>query len=161
MLTIVRHMGAYLATIGRFVLLARVVYGCQDQSVAAQLRADERRLIGELDEDHTCYVVASVNGVPFRMLVDTGSSDLGFNRSHLRRLGLNGRRLIFNEFVDTSNGKVRSASIIVHELRLGTFVLHNVQASVDDTEKADPVLGMSVIRYMHLEIGRDGCELRW
>jgi predicted aspartyl protease len=56
---------------------------------------------------------------------------------------------------------VRTAPIVVHELRIGGFVLHDVQAVVDYTGTDAPLLGMSVIKYMHLEIGRDGCELRW
>jgi hypothetical protein len=32
-------------------------------------------------------------------------------------------------------------------------------AGFDASQQA--LLGMSVIRYMHLEIGADGCELRW
>lgn len=123
---------------------------------------DNHRLVGHLDEDYTCYVDATVNGVPFRMLVDTGSNDLAFNRSHLRKLHINAKRLIYSQLISTPNGTIKSAPIEVHELRIGAFVLHDVPAMVDPEWGADePLLGMSVIRYMHLDIDGDGCQLRW
>jgi clan AA aspartic protease (TIGR02281 family) len=151
---------AKLQTVGMIVLLVGVTYGHQHSSVAAQL-SDDNRLIGQFDRDYGCYINVMVDGVPFRMLVDTGSDDLAFNRNHLRKLGLNAKRLSYSVSIGTSNGIVRSALIMVHELRIGSFVLHDVQAVVDDAGADEPLLGMSVIKYMHLEIGRDGCELRW
>jgi clan AA aspartic protease (TIGR02281 family) len=151
---------AKLQAVGMIALLAGVGYGHQHSSVAAQL-SDDHRLIGQFDGDYGCYISVMVDGVQFRMLVDTGSDDLAFSRSHLRKLGLNAKRLSYSESIDTSNGTVRSAPIVVHELRIGSFVLHDVQAVVDDAGADEPLLGMSVIKYMRLEIGRDGCELRW
>ena len=51
--------------------------------------------------------------------------------------------------------------IVVHELRIGALVLHDVGARVDYGGMDVPLLGMSVIKYMHLELDRHGCELRW
>jgi clan AA aspartic protease (TIGR02281 family) len=130
-------------------------------SMAGQSTDADRRLAGHIDEGYGCYVDAMVDGAQFRMLVDTGSDDLAFNRSHLRKLGLGAKQLTHNVAVQTSSGTVRSAPIVVHELRIGTFVMHNVEATVDYAGLSEPLLGMSVIKHMHLEIGRDGCELRW
>ena len=128
--------------------------------MAARLSNDDHRLAGQFDQDYGRYVDATVDGVPFRMLADTGSDELAFNRSHLRKLGLGARRLRYSQSVDTSHGIVRSAPIVAHELRTGNSVLHDVQAVVDYAGTDESLLGMSVIKYMHLEIGRDGCELR-
>jgi clan AA aspartic protease (TIGR02281 family) len=130
--------------------------------VSAQSSDDDHRFAGQLDRDYACYVDTLVDGVPFRMLVDTGSDDLAFNRSHLGKLGLNAKRLTYSQSISTANGLIRSAPIEVHELRIGTFVLYDVPAMVDYAGGEDePILGMSVIKYMHLEIDHDGCELRW
>jgi clan AA aspartic protease (TIGR02281 family) len=150
-----------LQTAGIIVLLAGGVYGSQHSSAAAQLPDNAHRFAGRLDENYGCYVDATVDGVPFRMLVDTGSDDLAFNRSHLGKLGLNAKRLSYSRSISTSNGTVRSAPIVVHELRIGAFVLHDVEALVDYGGMDEPLLGMSVIKYMHLELDRNGCELRW
>jgi clan AA aspartic protease (TIGR02281 family) len=154
-------VNARLQLVAVIALVASTAYGYQRPSVAAPLSEDDHQLAGQFDQDYGCYVDATVDGVPFRMLVDTGSDDLAFNRSHLRKLGLNPKRLAYSQLVDTSNGSMRSAPIVVHELRIGGFVLHDVQAVVDYAGADVPLLGMSVIKYMRLEIGRDGCELRW
>jgi clan AA aspartic protease (TIGR02281 family) len=154
-------VSARLQAVGVIALLAGAGYGSQHPSVAAQLSDDDHRLAGQIDQDYGCYVDATVDGVPFRMLVDTGSDDLAFNRSHLRKLGLNAKRLTYSRSFATPNGIARSAPIVVHELRIGAFVLHDVEATVDYGGMDEPLLGMSVIKYMHLEISREGCELRW
>jgi clan AA aspartic protease (TIGR02281 family) len=143
------------------IALLATCFGYQGQSMAAPPPGDDHRFAGHIEDGYGCYVDATVDGVPFRMLVDTGSDDLAFNRSHLRKLRLSAKRLAFTVPIRTSNGTVRSAPIVVHELRIGAFVLRDVEAMVDDTGISEPLLGMSVIKHMHLEIGGDGCELRW
>jgi aspartyl protease family protein len=150
-----------LQAMGIIVVLAGGIYGSQHSSAAAQLPDNAHKFAGRLDENYGCYVDATVDGVPFRMLVDTGSDDLAFNRNHLDKLGLNAKRLSYSRSISTSNGIVRSAPIVVHELRIGAFVLHDVGALVDYGGMDEPLLGMSVIKYMHLELDRNGCELRW
>ena len=56
----------------------------QAAEVSEQAADDNHQVAGDLDQDYACYVNATVDGVPFRMLVDTGSDDLAFNRNHLR-----------------------------------------------------------------------------
>ena len=149
-----------LQAFGVIALLA-VCCGYQHPTMAAQPSDGDHRLAGHIDEGYGCYVDTTVVGVLFRMLVDTGSDDLAFNRRHLKKLGLSEKQLAYTVPIHTSNGTVRSAPIVVHELRIGAFVLHDVEAMVDYTGISVPLLGMSVIQHMHLEIGRDGCELRW
>ncbi|HUB44984.1 MAG TPA: retropepsin-like aspartic protease [Acetobacteraceae bacterium] len=153
-------MSAQFQAVGVIVLLIGAAYGDQHSLVAAHW-SEDRRIIGQLDQDDGCYIDVIVDNVPFRMLVDTGSNDLAFNRSHLEKLGLNKKGLTYSEAIDTSNGTIQSAPIVVHELRIGGFVLHDLQAMVDSEGTDEPLLGMSVIKYMQLEIGRNGCELRW
>jgi aspartyl protease family protein len=153
-------VSAKMQAAGVIALLA-AFFGYQRPTIAAPPSDGHHRLAGHMDEGYSCYVDTTVDGVPFRMLVDTGSDDLAFNRSHLRKLRLNPKRLAYTVPIHTSNGTVRSAPIVVHELRIGGFVLHDVEAMVDNTGVNEPLLGMSIIRHMHLEIGSDGCELRW
>jgi aspartyl protease family protein len=142
-------------------LLASATYGDEPPTVAARLSDGGHRISGRLDQDYACFVDATVDGVRFQMLVDTGSDALVFNRSHLRKLGLDAKRLSYSQAPSTSNGLGRAAPIVVHNLRIGTFVLHDVPAVVDYAGMDEPLLGMSVMKYMHLELDRGGCELRW
>jgi clan AA aspartic protease (TIGR02281 family) len=154
-------MNPRLQAISLIALLAASGFCHLQPSLAAQLSHDDHRLAGRLDLDDGCYVGSTVDGVPFQMLVDTGSNELVFNRNHLRKLRINAKRLAYSRTARTSNGIARSAPFVVRELRIGAFVLHNVPAVVDYAGMDEPLLGMSVIKYMNLEIGRDGCELRW
>jgi clan AA aspartic protease (TIGR02281 family) len=120
-----------------------------------------RRIVGRLDEYHQCHVDGTVNGVPFTFLVDTGASSLAFNRDHARQLGINAAGLHYNQPMETANGTGHAASITVHELNLGGFVLTDIPAQVDYAGAGEPLIGMSVMKYMQLDIGRGGCALRY
>jgi clan AA aspartic protease (TIGR02281 family) len=154
-------MSAQLQAVGLIALLAGAGFGYQPPPPAARFSDDDHRISGRLDHDYACYVGSTVDGVPFQMLVDTGSNELVFNRNHLRKLGINAKRLTYSRTARTSNGIARSAPFVVHELHIGAFVMHDVPAVIDYAGMDEPLLGMSVIKYMNLEIGRDGCELRW
>jgi clan AA aspartic protease (TIGR02281 family) len=119
------------------------------------------RIAGRLDEYHQCHVDGTVNGVRFIFLVDTGADSLVFNRNHMRQLGINAAGLRYNQPTETANGTGHSASITVHELNLGGFVLTDVPADVAYAGASEPLIGMSVLKFMQLEIGRSGCALRW
>jgi clan AA aspartic protease (TIGR02281 family) len=120
-----------------------------------------RRIVGRLDEYHQCHVDGTVNGVRFTFLVDTGASTLVFNRDHMRQLGINAAGLHYNQPTETANGTGHSASITVHELNLGGFVLTDVSADVAYAGASEPLIGMSVLKFLQLDIGRGGCALRY
>lgn len=119
------------------------------------------RLAGRLDENNQCFVRGTVGGVSMTFLVDSGASGLAFSRDHIRRLGVDPLGLRYDQSVRTANGTGRAALVSVDELRLGAFVLRDVPAMVDYAGADYPLLGMSVLKYVHLEIGRGACALRW
>jgi clan AA aspartic protease (TIGR02281 family) len=145
-------MSFAMAAAGLITLLAGANHEYQHSSaqaalllmVSTQPSDDDHRLAGQLDEDYTCYVDTTVYGVPIRMIVDTGSDDLAFIKSHLRKLNLNAKRLEYSHWISTPNGIIQSAPIEVHELRIGAFVLHDVPATVDFT--AGPMSRYSACR---------------
>jgi aspartyl protease family protein len=124
-----------------------------------------KRLAGRLDRHGQCYVNGLMDGEPFVLLVDSGASSLLFNRNHLPRLGVDPAALRFNRTIATANGTGRAAGFVLHEVRLGGFVLYDVPALVGDakgkTDDDAPLLGMSVLKLMHLEIGGGACALLW
>jgi clan AA aspartic protease (TIGR02281 family) len=131
------------------------------QLLSGFINGATRRIAGRLDEYHQCHVDGTVNGVRFTFLVDTGASSLAFNREHMRQLGINAAGLHYNQQIDTANGTGHAASIVVRELNLGGFVLTDVPADVDYAGASEPLIGMSVLKFMQLEIGRSGCALRY
>jgi clan AA aspartic protease (TIGR02281 family) len=115
----------------------------------------KKRLAGRLDRRGQCYVNGLIDGETFSLLVDSGASSILFNRNHLPRLGVDPRTLRFNRNITTANGAGHAAG----------FVLHEVPALVGDangkTGDDAPLLGMSVLKLMHLEIGGGACALLW
>jgi clan AA aspartic protease (TIGR02281 family) len=129
---------------------------------AAVYAADVHRIAGHLDEQGQCYVSGTVNStVPFDFLVDSGASNLSFSRNQISKVGVNPAGLSYNHRIITANGIGRAASVVVNEVRLGDFVLRDVPADVDNIGSDSPLLGMSILKFMQLEIGRGSCGLRW
>jgi clan AA aspartic protease (TIGR02281 family) len=124
-----------------------------------------KRLAGRLDQRGQCYVNGLIDGEPFSLLVDSGASSFLFYRNQLPRLGVDPGPLRFNRNITTANGTSRAAGIVLHEVRLGGFVLHDVPALVGNANGKSgddaPLLGMSVLKLMHLEIGGGACALLW
>lgn len=123
--------------------------------------AATHRLAGWLDAYNQCYVRATVNGVAMTMLVDSGASVLSFSREMIWRAGIDPGRLRYDQRTSTANGIGRAAAVTLAELRLGSFVLRDVPAAVDYAGMDAPLLGASVLKYLHFEIGRGACALRW
>jgi clan AA aspartic protease (TIGR02281 family) len=159
-------VSTYVVQAGWFAPNLGGVNGDNSLSSAQELLAGfinrgTHRLAGSLDSYNQCHVDGTVNGVRFTFLVDTGASSLAFNRDHMRQLGINAAALHYNQSIDTANGTGHAASIVVSELNIGGFVLRDVPADVDYAGASVPLIGMSVMKFMQLVIGRSGCELRW
>jgi clan AA aspartic protease (TIGR02281 family) len=142
--------------------------GSRDHARADPQMTDQaalKRLAGRLDRRGQCYVNGLIDGETFSLLVDSGASSLLFYHNHLPRLGVDPRTLRFNRTIATANGTSHAAGFVLHEVRLGGFVLHDVPALVGDangkTGDDAPLLGMSVLKLMHLEIGGGACALLW
>jgi clan AA aspartic protease (TIGR02281 family) len=123
------------------------------------------RLAGHIDKAGHCYVNGLVDGEMFTLMVDSGASAVVFSRKQLPRLGVDAKALRFNKTVRTAAGSVRAAAFTLHEVRLGGFVLHDVAALAVEAQGAaaddPPLLGMSVLNAMRLEVGGGVCALLW
>src|SRR5438034_6668098 len=71
---------------------------------------------------------AAVNGVPVRMLVDTGASLVTLTRADARAAGIG--ELMFNGRVETANGSTRMAPVTLREVRIGQLSIYDVPAAV-------------------------------
>ena len=117
-----------------------------------------QRLVIPADGDNQCYVTASANGASFKFLIDTGAWIVSFPRSALKGLGIDGSKLVYNQLTSTANGIGKSANIQLHELRIGSWVLHDVPAQVDYNLDA-PLLGASLLKLAHLQFTKNACIL--
>lgn len=126
-----------------------------------------KRIAGHVDQRGHCYVDAIINGgATFEMLLDTGSTTPLFHRNHLMRLGVRASSLRFNqETIITPSGTTHAAPLTLREVRIGDYVVHDVAAvvtkSVGVAHNDEPLLGMSVLKDMRVELGDGTCTLLW
>jgi aspartyl protease family protein len=98
---------------------------------------------------------AAVNGVPLRMLVDTGASLVTLAPSDARTAGIDPARLVFNGHVNTANGAARMAPVTLRELRVGQLSIYDVSAAVLENLNVS-LLGMSFLGRLQSYEMRDG-----
>jgi aspartyl protease family protein len=124
-----------------------------------------KRVAGSLDKRGQCYVTGWVNGTPMSMLVDSGATTLLFSRNHLSHLAVDAAALHFDRKYGSANGVGRAAKFVVHQIQLGDFVLQDIPALisevVNDPSDDAPLLGMSVLKFMRVELGGGACALLW
>ena len=90
-------------------------------------------------------VDSEVNGQPIRFLVDTGATKVALAAEDAERLGLSLDRLQYNEVYKTANGEVHAAPVTLRQIRIGQFVLRDVEAIVTDSPMNVSLLGMSYL----------------
>lgn len=99
----------------------------------------------------------SINGVPFRLIVDTGATTIALNSADARRAGIDyqrGERVP----VHTANDVVTAYRVSINTLRIGNVVLHQVDGTVlEGNSPSMALLGMSALN--RLDMKREGMAL--
>lgn len=91
------------------------------------------------------FVVAKVNGVPVRFMVDTGATVVALSGEDARRAGVrSGRRDLETHW--TANGSVRVAPVRLREVAVGSILIREVDAVVNERMDGVSLLGMSFLR---------------
>ena len=90
-------------------------------------------------------MVALVDGVKIKFLVDTGATDVVLNSGDAMRLGLNFKQLSFDKIYQTANGIVRGAPVKLGRVKIGPIEITNVRASVNGADMTNSLLGMSFL----------------
>ncbi|MCI4663105.1 MAG: TIGR02281 family clan AA aspartic protease [Neomegalonema sp.] len=104
--------------------------------------------------------IVSINDRMFRMLVDTGSTDVALPYREARRLGIDLHKLAFKHEVTTANGPARVALVTLPVMKVGPIELRNVRASVAEPGRlAGALLGMSFLGRLS-EVTFSGDQLR-
>lgn len=113
-------------------------------------------------DDGHYYVLATVNGVPIKFMVDTGASRVVLSPRDAKRLGFHPEDLSFNIQSSTANGTVWSASVTLASVTVQTQVLENIQASVSQSDLDISLLGMSYLdRLKGYRVGRGALTLQY
>ena len=107
-------------------------------------------------------VMLDVNGTPVRFLVDTGATMVTLTAEDAERVGLPVRALDYSTRVQTANGQVGVASVILRDMQLGKLEIRDVEASVTQAQMNISLLGMSFLRRLSsFEVRSEGLILRY
>lgn len=150
----------YLAYWVAILLGLVAVYGLRDdmahlwRSTLAELDPGHAVATGKAQvmlakgRDGHFHVTAKVNGVPIRMIVDTGSSDVALSRKDARAVGIDVDKLTFNRPYTTANGVAYAAAVTLDSVRIEGIEVKNVAASVGANKMNISLLGMSFLNRM-------------
>ena len=115
----------------------------EEDKVVSQ--ADMKKMYGG-----TYEVACSVNGLPLKMILDTGAADVTISsveanfmlkNGYLSDGDIKGRRNYI-----TASGDIHEGTVLrLKEVKLGDAVLKNIEASVVNSQKAPLLLGQSVL----------------
>lgn len=121
---------------------------------AKDVEEDEDMVVSEIDMKKmyggTYEIPCSVNGLPLKMIFDTGASDVTissveasfmFKNGYLSDSDVKGKK-----HYRTASGDIHEGTILkLKEVKLGDAVLKNIEASVVHSQRAPLLLGQSVL----------------
>jgi aspartyl protease family protein len=105
---------------------------------------------------------AQVNGVPLKMIVDTGASTVVLRPEDAQKLGFDPQALSYSVPVQTANGTSRAARVRLAKIAVGPLEFKDVEALVAQKGALhQSLLGMSFLnRLRSYEFSRDFLTLR-
>jgi aspartyl protease family protein len=107
------------------------------------------------------WVNTRIDGVDFRLMVDTGVTSVVLGKEDARRLGIDPASLRYERTVHTANGTTKAAAIRLRQLAIGPIVVTDVPALVNAGALSDPLLGMRLLeRLSGVEIKNGTLTLR-
>ena len=122
--------------------------------VGRKADSDEEKVVSQVDMKKmyggTYEVACSVNGLPLKMIFDTGAADVTISsveanfmlkNGYLSDGDIKGKRNYI-----TASGDIHEGTVLrLKEVKLGDAVLKNIEASVVHSQKAPLLLGQSVL----------------
>lgn len=98
-----------------------------------------------MSSDGHYWAMASVNGRPIRVLVDTGSSAVALSMKDADALGIDVDHLAFTRSVATAHGRAQAAPVTLASVSVAGAQVAQVRALVVRQGLDDPLLGMSYL----------------
>lgn len=102
------------------------------------------------------YLVADLNGVAVRFVVDTGATDIVLSQRDARRIGIDTAGLSYFGQANTANGLVATAPVRIERFALGGVTDENLRAVVNNGAMEGSLLGMSYLsRFANVSFSRN------
>lgn len=98
-----------------------------------------------------------LNGQSVVGMIDTGATHVAINETIARQIGIPGHRLHYDYEVNTANGKIKAAHIVLDRVEIGALKVRNVETFVLKDKSLDSMLiGMSFLQKLKSFTVKDG-----
>ena len=133
-----------------FVLLQQAPYNPELSSLTQRLGLDDQQVSGKelrvrMAPDGHFWVVAAINGVQRRMLIDSGATVTAISDSTARMAGVDTGSGIAPVILRTANGMAPARTGAIDELRVGNIVARNLRVVTSPGLGTMDVLGMNFL----------------
>lgn len=98
------------------------------------------------------YIQAQINNRNITFLLDTGATDIVLSQKDAVYAGINLQNIKNFKTYETAKGQIKAGVIQIHQIKIGNFVMNNIQASVNFHSMSYSLLGMSFLRYFNFII---------
>lgn len=143
---------AWLAIFAGLLLIVTMVTraGFSAGSISDALGLSDQRVRGGTVEipmapDGHFWTTVSINGVPHRMLIDSGATVTAIPVATARAAGIDPAADKFGTIIETANGPAAVRRGIATDVRLGTIDAHNLDIQIGDNFGDDGVIGMNFL----------------
>jgi len=93
------------------------------------------------------YIQAQINNRNITFLLDTGATDIVLSQKDAVYAGINLQNVQNFKIYETAKGRIEAGVVQIPQIRIGNFLINNVQASVNSYSMSHSLLGMSFLRY--------------
>jgi aspartyl protease family protein len=133
-----------------FILLQQAPYQPELARLAGQLGLDDQQVAGKelkvrMSPDGHFWVVASINGVKTRMLIDSGATVTAISKQTARQAEVDTGRGLTPVMLRTANGVTPAETGSIGELRVGNIVARNLKIVTAPGLTGLDVLGMNFL----------------
>jgi aspartyl protease family protein len=133
-----------------FVVLEQAPYQPELARFTDKLGLDDQQVAGgelhvRMSPDGHFWVVASINGVKRRMLIDSGATVTAISESTVRAARVDAGTGLAPVILQTANGAVPARTGKVEEIRVGNIVAHNLRIVTSPGLGQLDVLGMNFL----------------
>jgi aspartyl protease family protein len=120
------------------------------QRVARALKLEDQTVVGRetrirMAADGHFWARVTLDGVPRRMLVDSGATVTALSTRTAQAAALDVRKSVFPMVLNTANGQISAQTTTVRELRLGDIAARDLGVVVSPAFGETDVLGMNFL----------------
>ena len=133
-----------------FIVLQQAPYQPELARFTQRLGLDDQRVVGRelrvaMASDGHFWVLASINGVNTRMLIDSGATVTAISEQTAREAGVDTGRGLTPVMIRTANGVASAETGSIAELRAGNIVARNLKVVTAPGLGGLDVLGMNFL----------------